>query len=221
MNARENFVGPAQDCGLHLRRRGAVLEQAIFDAVFDQIQAVGLGSLTMEGIAARAHTGKAALYRRWNSVEDLVVDALDKTWPSVELPPDNGDLRSDIEDILGRFVTVVNGPSGGAMQCLMGELDRNHEFAKTLHERVLAPRKTLMLAVLQRAADRGDIPASAVTPMICDVGPSMLMHQLLAEGPPIDPAYTIAVVDQIVMPLLRVHQAGGLFAPDQHEGTVV
>jgi AcrR family transcriptional regulator len=195
------------DCGLHFRRRGAALEQAIFDAVFDQMQATGLAGLTMEGIAARARTGKAALYRRWSSVEDLVVDALDKTLPSTELPPDTGDVRADLADVLGRMVAVINSPTGGALQCLVGELDRNHEFAKTLHERVLAPRKAIMLAVLQRAADRGEIPASAVTPMICEVGPSMLFHRLISEGPPIDASYVEEVIDQVVMPVLRAQRA--------------
>jgi AcrR family transcriptional regulator len=194
------------DCGLPFRRRGAALEQAIFDAVFDLMQSTGLAGLTMEGIAARAHTGKSALYRRWSSVEDLLVDALDKTLPSTELPPDTGDVRADVIDVLGRMVAVINSPTGGAMQCLMGELDRNREFAKTLHERVLAPRKAIMLAVLQRAADRGEISSTAVTPMTCEVGSSMLLNRLLTEGAPIDPDYVLAVVDQVVMPLLQAQR---------------
>jgi AcrR family transcriptional regulator len=194
------------DCRLQLRRRGVALERAIFDAVFDLMQSTGLAGLTMEGIAARAHTGKAALYRRWSSVEDLVVDALDKTLPSTELPPDTGDVRADIIDVLGRMVAVINSPTGGAMQCLMGELDRNREFAKTLHERVLAPRKAIMFAVLQRAADRGEISPTAVTPMTCEVGSSMLLNRLLTEGAPIDPDYVAAVVDQVVMPLLQARR---------------
>jgi AcrR family transcriptional regulator len=196
-------VALGEDCVLHIRRRGAALEQAIFEAVFDEMVAVGLVGLTMEGIATRARTGKAALYRRWSSVEDLVVDALDKSLPSTELPPDTGDVRADIIDVLCRLVAVMNSPTGGALQCLMGELDRNPEFAATLHERVLAPRKTIMLAVLQRAADRGEIPQSAVTPMLCEVGPSLLLHRLVAQGPPIDSAYVEAVIDEVVMPLLQ------------------
>jgi AcrR family transcriptional regulator len=193
-------LGP--DCGIHIRRRGAVLEQAIFTAAFEQIQSVWLVGLTMEGVAVRARTGKAALYRRWSSVEDLLVDALDKTLPSTELPPDTGDVRADIADVLGRFVTVMNSPSGGALQSLMGELERNPDFAATLHARVLAPRKAMMLAVLQRAADRGEIAQAAVTTMLCDVGPSLLLHRLVSAGPPIELSYIAAVLDEVIMPLL-------------------
>ena len=47
------------------RRRGKELEDALYDATLAELAAVGYGGLTMEGIAARARTGKAALYRRW------------------------------------------------------------------------------------------------------------------------------------------------------------
>src|SRR5215510_10510584 len=100
----EAMVGPADPatapaCGPphgRTRRRGAALEQAIYDAVLDQLQAVGYVGLTMEGVAARAHTGKAALYRRWPRKEDLVVDALEHTLPSPTDLPDHGEVRDDL-----------------------------------------------------------------------------------------------------------------------------
>lgn len=58
------------------RRRGPVLERAILDAALEQLSTVGWNGLTMEGVAAQAQTGKAAVYRRWPSKEDLVADAL-------------------------------------------------------------------------------------------------------------------------------------------------
>lgn len=61
---------------------GETLERAIFEAALDQLQAVGYPGVTMEGIAACAHTGKAALYRRWPRKEDLIVDALEHALPS-------------------------------------------------------------------------------------------------------------------------------------------
>ena len=42
------------------RRRGKELEDALYDATLAELAAVGYGGLTMEGIAARARTGKAA-----------------------------------------------------------------------------------------------------------------------------------------------------------------
>src|SRR4029453_2118016 len=82
------------------RRRGETLERAIYDAVLDELQRVGLTGLTMEGVAGCAHTGKAALYRRWLGKEDLVVDALDHSLPRLDDLPDHGNLRDDLLHLL-------------------------------------------------------------------------------------------------------------------------
>src|SRR6266540_1172358 len=96
-------AGSASQAGVHTRRRGETLERAIFAAAIDELQRVGLSGLTMEGVAACAHTGKAALYRRWPGKEDLVVDALDHALPSADELPDHGDVRKELlVDVLRR-----------------------------------------------------------------------------------------------------------------------
>ncbi|TPX01055.1 helix-turn-helix transcriptional regulator, partial [Schumannella luteola] len=58
------------------RRRGAELEDAILDAVWDEIAEKGYGGLTYEAVATRARTSRAVLYRRWPSREELVLAAI-------------------------------------------------------------------------------------------------------------------------------------------------
>jgi AcrR family transcriptional regulator len=189
------------------RRRGEILQRAIFDAVIDQLQAVGYVGLTMEGVAACAHTGKAALYRRWPSKEELVVDALDHSLLWLAELPDHGDVRDDLLDLLRRMTTVMNSPTGGALQSLLAEIDRDHPFARLLHERVFAPRKRSFLTVLQRAADRGQVPPDAANPLVAEVGPAMVAQRFLSDGPPVPDAFVVSVVDNVVMPLLRPQPA--------------
>ncbi|HEY0869272.1 MAG TPA: TetR/AcrR family transcriptional regulator C-terminal ligand-binding domain-containing protein [Acidothermaceae bacterium] len=184
------------------RRRGLALESAIYDAVLQQLSTVGFGAMTMEGVAAAARTGKAAIYRRWPSKEELVADTLDNVLPSLDLPLDTGNVRSDLAAIFSVMLDMMASPAGGAMQALMGELGRDHDFVTTLHERVLAPRKALMTAILLRGVARGDVRADAVKPVVVDAGPALLMHRLLTFGPPVDPAYMEAVLDDVVMPLI-------------------
>ena len=196
---------PAPPCAPQIatRRRGETLEQAIFQAVLDQLQSVGYARLTMEGVAGRARTGKAALYRRWPRKEDLVVDALDHLLPSLAVLPDHGDLREDLLDLLRRTAEMVNSRTGCALRCLLAEVDRGHPFARLLHERVFAPRKHAFRAVLQRAADRGQVRADAASQLVADVGPALVVQRFLAEGPPVPDDYVVSVLDDIVMPLLR------------------
>jgi AcrR family transcriptional regulator len=194
---------PAYPCP-PMRRRGETLERAIYDAVFDQLQTVGYVGLTMEGVAAGAHTGKAALYRRWPRKEDLVVDALEHALPSPTDLPDHGDVRDDLLDLLRRLAAMLNSPTGCALQCLMAEIDRDHPFARLLHQRVKEPRKQMFLDLLRRGADRGQVRPEAASPLVAEVGPALVMQRFLAEGPPVPDDYVVSVVDDVVMPLLRV-----------------
>lgn len=189
------------------RRRGETLEQAIFDAVLRLMNTVGFSGLTMEGVAACAHTGKAALYRRWPRKEDLVVDALNHLLPSFTGPPDTGSVREDIAEMFRRMLAMINGDAGCAILGLVGELDRDHEFIKAVHERVIAPRKVMMISILERAAARGEIRPEAVNPLIAEAGPALIIHRLFMYGPPVDDAYAEAVLDEVVMPLLQVRPA--------------
>ena len=185
------------------RRRGETLEQAIFQAVLDQLQSVGYARLTMEGVAACAHTGKAALYRRWPHKEDLVVDALDHAMPSLTELPDSGSLREDLLVLLRRMAAMTNSATGCALRCLLAEVDREHPFARLLHERVFAPRKQAFRAVLERAAERGQVRAGAASQLVADAGPALVMQRFLAEGPPVPDDFVVAVLDEVVLPLLR------------------
>jgi hypothetical protein len=47
------------------RRRGAVLNSAIFEVVRGEIAESGYAALTMDSVAERARASKASLYRRW------------------------------------------------------------------------------------------------------------------------------------------------------------
>jgi AcrR family transcriptional regulator len=185
------------------RRRGVILESAIYAAVLEQLSTVGFSAMTMEGVAACARTGKAALYRRWQSKEDLVADTLDNVLPPSSAPPDTGSVRTDIAEVFRRMAETMASPAGCAMQTLFGELDAKHDFIELLKARVLAPRKAMMLEVLKRGVERGDVRPGALKPVIAEAGPALLVHRLLTNGPPLDKAYIDAVLEEVVLPLIR------------------
>ncbi len=185
------------------RRRGDVLEQAIFDAVLDQLGTVGYDALTMERVAADARTGKASLYRRWPCKEELVVDALNHRLPALDDPPDTGTVRGDVLELLGRMRRTINSPTGCAIQSLMGSVQRDRGFIRAVHARVIEPRKRMMMEVLRRGAERGEVRPEAVTMLVAESGPALVVHRFLVDGPPITRRTVEAIVDQVVLPMLR------------------
>lgn len=202
MAEQPSYAAPLAACEPQ-RRRGQVLESAIFDAVVDQLGTAGYSGLTMEGVAAAAHTGKAALYRRWPSKEELVVDALQHRMPALDDPPDTGSVRDDVLALLGRVARTVNSPTGCAISCLLSDPLRDPEFLRMVHARVIRPRKAMMMNLLRRGAERGEVRPDAITPLVAEVGPAMVIYQFLTEGPPVTPRTVKAIVDQVILPMLR------------------
>jgi AcrR family transcriptional regulator len=206
--SRDKLVTAADKSVRRCRRRGAALQSAIFDAVLEQLSTVGFAAMTMEGVAASAHTGKAAIYRRWASKEDLVAATIDAVMPSFELPLDTGSARADFAEVMRRMAAAMDTPAGSAMQSLFGELDAGHDFIKTLREQVFAPRKAMVLEILRRGVARGDVRPDAVKPVVAEAGPALLVHRMLMYGPPIEPAFIEEVLNEVVMPLIRPQRSG-------------
>jgi AcrR family transcriptional regulator len=64
----------------------------------------GYARLTMEGVAARAHTGKQVIYRRWADRAQLAIAAIRHTLgPLVPEVPQTGTLREDLLSVLRRM----------------------------------------------------------------------------------------------------------------------
>ncbi|NGN68335.1 TetR/AcrR family transcriptional regulator [Streptomyces sp. A7024] len=203
------------------RRRGSVLEQAILDAALDQLGAVGWKGLTIEGVAARAHTGKAAVYRRWPSKLELVAESLKSGIPPLIDPPDSGDLRADLVSLCGWMREQMYSRSGLALRALMDECDRTEGeyFAEVILGRVVDPVKELIAAVVRRGIDRGEVRPDATCKLVADVVPAMMMYLHKTSGCDVQHKDLVQVIDQIMMPLLRA-DAPGDRVPSSADGGV-
>ena len=187
------------------RRRGAELKHAILDAALEQLGTVGWSALTMEGVAARARTGKAAVYRRWPSKAELVADALYSGLPDVSVPPDHGDLRDDLIELCRRMLAAMYSPSGCALRAILDECDRPdaERFHELIMGGVIKPGKELMAEVVRRGIERGQVRPDATGELVPDVLPAMMMYRHKVSGGGLAEDDIAQVVDQVVLPLLE------------------
>src|SRR5579875_2791377 len=153
-----------------MRRRGDVLVDAIHDAVMVELAANGYDALSIERVAERAHTGKASIYRRWPTKLDLVLDAVDTALPSFEAVPDTGTLRGDLLAVLRRIAKHMDSRAGGALRACMTDVKNHGELGAAVHERLITPRKRVMLDVLDRGVARGEVRPEAVTDRVVELG---------------------------------------------------
>ncbi|MBF9073760.1 TetR/AcrR family transcriptional regulator [Streptacidiphilus sp. NEAU-YB345] len=187
------------------RRRGQALEQAIFAAALEQLVASGYARFSMEAVAAAAQTGKASLYRRWGSKEDLVLEALQCSLPLLGEAPDTGSLRGDLLAVVERLRAAMSSRTGCAARAVISELDheRAAAFMGLVQQRILAPAHGLLRAVLAAAEARGEIRPGAVTPTVLDVVPAMMMYRAKTGQGRFSEEEAVALVDEVLLPLLR------------------
>lgn len=185
------------------RRRGDVLEAAILDATIAELTEVGYAQLTMEGVAARARTGKASLYKRWPNRAELVVAALrHHGGPPPAAPPDHGSLREDTLALLRHGAKSLNGLFGEAVRGLMAESLNHPELTENLRATMFTSRDRLMREILERAAARGEIAADAINPQVISFAPALVDHHFLIHGAPIPDEVLTDIVDCLLLPLL-------------------
>jgi AcrR family transcriptional regulator len=185
------------------RRRGEVLQAAIFDATLAELAEAGYARLAIERIATRAHTSKASVYKRWPSRAELVVAALQHRLPAEPDPiPDTGSLREDVLALLRRGAGLLDGVFGEAVRGLMVEALTEPERTARMRAGMFTSRDNLMRQILERAAARGDIPVTAITPLRVRFAPVLVDHHFLIYGAPIPDDVLRGIVDDLLLPLL-------------------
>jgi len=177
-----------------------VLEQAIFEATLAALTETGYANLTMERIAARARTSKAALYRRWASRAELVVDTIRYALPGQDVP-DTGSLRADVLQLLRLIATRLAGPAGEAARGLMAESLRDPSSTEVARQRMIQSHPEHMRVILRRAVERGEAGPHALLIRVADAGPALLQHHFLIHGAPIPDEVLVSITDEIVLPL--------------------
>lgn len=182
------------------RPRDAQLHAALLAATQELLLEQGFDRLSMESVAARAGVGKAAIYRRWPGKTALVVAAVADLGqaPSV---PDTGSLRGDLLACGRTYIRSTRTQQ--ILAGLMTAMVHQPELRTAARDAIGAPFTALFRSVITRAVQR-DLVSSAVNPdMVTEMFPAMAFHRSAALGEPIDEPFVVAVVDDLLLPLLH------------------
>jgi AcrR family transcriptional regulator len=185
------------------RRRGEELEATILEAAWAEIRESGYQRLTVEGVAARAHTGKQVLYRRWPNRVRLAVAAIRHVLgPLVPEVPDTGSLRGDYLAVLRAMAARARHYTPELLHGLLAEMpELGGEFFSTLPE--------VVTQILRNAAARGEIPSADLPERVAALPLNLVRYeglrsvgawQVLDEGAA--EQLFAEVLDQIFLPLV-------------------
>lgn len=183
------------------RRRGAELEETILAAAWEELTEVGYARLSMEGVAARARTGKQVLYRRWRNRAELVMAAVrHRTGSIVDRMPDTGALRTDVLDVLGQMAQRRLDMGADTIHGVLSELP-------DLDPEMFGIGRGVMRTVLENAATRGEITTSDLPAMVVTLPIDLLRYQLLLSRDPVKESTLTEITDDVFLPL--VHAIAG------------
>lgn len=184
------------------RRRGKVLEAAIFEIVLRELAETGYVNFSIERVAAKAGTSKPVIYRRWPTRARLVYAALRANRPVYSSEaPDTGTVRGDLMVILHRVSEMVDELSPEVIFGLIAEL--LHESESSLFAEVHERNAKIMTEILTRGIKRGEIAAEKLTPRLAALPFDLVRYQLMVLRQPLSAQDIEEIIDQIFLPLVR------------------
>lgn len=200
MNASSSPTSPAGST-----RGGRPLDAGrdapILTAALELIAETGYDRVTMEAIAARAHAGKATLYRRWDSKARLVAEAV-RCRTSTDSPlPDTGDVRSDLLSGVRILVDDVTCESS-LLSGVLTAMRTDPELGAAVRSAIVHHKQQASREWMQRVIERGQLPADTDTDLFHEIAPGVVYMRAFMSGLPLDDEFVTHIVDDILLPLL-------------------
>lgn len=166
-----------------------------------------VAALTVDTVAARAGVHRTTVYRRWRDVGGLIADvfavATDLDWH----PPDTGSLRGDLTE-LNREIQDSLTEEPSIAPALIAVSFRSEDAARALRQR-WEDRYTQCEFIVERAIERGEIPAETDARALLVAATAPMYHRLVLLRAPADAGFPERAV-AAAMPAARAGAFGSL-----------
>lgn len=140
--------------------RGKRLQKAVLDATIARIEAVGINGVRVNDVAQAAGVHETSIYRRWKTLQRLLVDALISRTSAAVPIPDTGSVRGDLDVFLRDLARFVETPAGTALVrgTVVSGTDPEVEAARREFWRL---RLSAAEEIVRRGQGRGEISPDA------------------------------------------------------------
>jgi AcrR family transcriptional regulator len=187
------------------RPRDPSRDDVIRAAILRLLGDVGYGALTMDAVASEAGVGKATIYRRWRTKQELVVDTVSELNRSWTVDADTGSLEGDLRQLVHRMVEMMDSPVGMATRSLLAAMQHEPALIEAFREGPMAVWRRAYADMWARAQARGEVGPGMPQSIPAEVSTALLVQRWLVTREPVDTAYADAVLETVVLPLVRRH----------------
>ncbi|MER7333077.1 TetR/AcrR family transcriptional regulator [Micromonospora sp. NPDC000119] len=171
---------------------------AIRRALMQELAAVGYGRLSIEAVARRAGVSKTAIYRRWSSKLELVLEIVAAA-ATGKLPAlDTGTLRGDLQLLFQVVAHALRHPlASQIIPDLLAEAARNPTIDQTLQQVLRARQQEIGGRLIGRAVQRGELPPDTDPEAAVDLIVGPLYWRLAIARTPLTDAYLDTLVEAV------------------------
>ena len=167
----------------------------VHEAVLSLAREHRVGTITMEGIAARASVSKQTLYRTWPSTGAILFDALlarSTDEDGAVAVPNSGDLAKDLESLAAATIAELTDPTQEPLlRAVTAEMQADEALATQFRDLLLSPQ----LSGISDRLRQGDVSdPDAVAELF--VGP--IFHRWLLRTHPFDRGWVTGHVARIL-----------------------
>ena len=160
--------------------RSARVVAAVHAAVNELLTDGNTGEITVSEIAERAGVNPTSIYRRWGTLEALMLD-VEEARVEVRSPiPNTGTLRGDLLAYARQAAREISLPGGMAF---LRAVLAVRQSGDTQHDGPLRKRAGQLQAMLDRASDRGE-PAPALNDVLDCILAPIYLRAIFGAGKP-------------------------------------
>jgi len=168
--------------------RTARTRAAVLAAVTAELTEHGYAGASVERVAARAGIAKTTIYRRWGGLGGLLADIM-AGHAEQEIPvPDEGDLGLDLRALSRAVVATLTSPAIGAAFTSIVAAAVQDPAARKVLSQFIDGRAALMSIIVERAAQRGEVPAGTDSAEVIKAVTAQIYLRLFGVGEPLSHA---------------------------------
>lgn len=172
------------------RPRDPSIDRAILTAALELFIDRGITGMSIEQVAKDAGVGKPTIYRRWSTKERLVADAIgahvgsDLEWPTrdeIAAVPARELVKRNIAAAAG---TAADPKFRALVAQIYGSAVSHPLLMQTYWDHYIAPRRRLVIAMLERAQADGTVDKDADLDVLVDMLAGGVTYRVLQPNPP-------------------------------------
>jgi AcrR family transcriptional regulator len=172
--------------GVRTGGRSTRVRDAVLSAVLHELNVNGYAALSVEAVASRAGVNKTTIYRRWPTLDDLLVDAL-TTWSQDAIPdPDTGSIETDLLALGRELADQLNGGVGRQVAAVVLTAGLRSAQLGEATRRYFDQQAIRAIPLVTRAIDRGELQANTDAKALLTTFRAPLFYRMVTTGDPID-----------------------------------